>query len=134
MSRNDIIKILIVIAVAIIAVVFIFLYAQRVKKDIELIILEGAEARIESMRPFLLDIRYKQALLELKEKYCPGFEVGESCQLAEFKEEVLKLKVPEKFKDLHLDLVVAFSRIEEGKILEAQGKISELIKNYPWLE
>jgi hypothetical protein len=134
MSRNDLIKIIIVIVMALVAVTFIFLYAQRVKKDIELIILEGAEARIEAMRPFLLEIRYKQALLEFKRKYCPGFELEKNCQAAEFEKEALKLKVPEKFKDLHLDLVVALSRVEEGKIPEAQGKISELIKNYPWLE
>jgi len=55
------------------------------------------------------------------------------------KNDLLKLKVPAKYKDLHLDLVISFNFLEEGvkgneeKLKEGEKKLDKIIEQYPWL-
>jgi hypothetical protein len=59
--------------------------------------------------------------------------------LSKTKNNLLGLRVPVKYKDLHLNLILGLSFIEQGlrgeknKPEEGEEKISEATKTYPWL-
>lgn len=59
--------------------------------------------------------------------------------IAKTKNDLLALHVPVKYKDLHLNLILGLSAIEQGtdgdknKIAEGEEKISQTTKDYPWL-
>ncbi len=56
------------------------------------------------------------------------------------KDNLLDLKLPAGYRDLHLELVIAFNDLEEGlystkDVLEATtDKIDSLVKKYTWLK
>jgi predicted negative regulator of RcsB-dependent stress response len=57
------------------------------------------------------------------------------------KEKLLELTVPYVYKDLHLELIIAFSLIDSGRVESDQGKIEEGLKKleelkqeYEWLK
>jgi len=125
----------------------------------------------------LLEENYERAILELKkthlkkdsltdfvdkilciqlEKKDKGYyypareeEVKENLEAAQnFKNAILKLKVPPKYKDLQLGLVIGFSHLEaellnpkkmtslqeqRENITKAMEKFKQLEKEYPWL-
>mgnify|MGYP001607965876 CR=1 FL=1 len=61
-------------------------------------------------------------------------------QIEQLKNNLLALKVPAKFKDLHIDLVLAFDKIgkfletnDEGEKIASQQMINRIKANYVWL-
>ncbi len=65
----------------------------------------------------------------------------QSQEFSGIKNEILELKVPSEYLDLHFNLVVAFELLEQGraesdqsKIENGLEKINKLKEEYPWLE
>lgn len=56
------------------------------------------------------------------------------------KNDLLGLRVPAKYKDLHLDLILGLSFLEQGiagdeqKLKEGEDKLNKIIEDYPWLK
>ena len=56
------------------------------------------------------------------------------------KNDLLGLRVPTKYKDLHLDLILGLSFLEQGiagdeqKLKEGEDKLNKIINDYPWLK
>lgn len=56
------------------------------------------------------------------------------------KNDLLELRVPAKYKDLHLDLVLALSFLEQGiagdeqKLKQGEDKLNKIIVDYPWIK
>lgn len=75
---------------------------------------------------------------QLKETLKP---LWQDKQISGLKEQILDLRVPAKYLELHLNLVFAFDLIEQGQIAADQAKVEEgleklnqLKNQYPWLD
>lgn len=73
----------------------------------------------------------------LKEILRPFWEINEITGL---KDEILALKTPAKYLDLHLKIVIAFEFIEQGransdpdKVEQGLEKVAKLEIQYPWI-
>jgi hypothetical protein len=65
----------------------------------------------------------------------------QSQQPVGIKDQILALKVPAKYSNLHLNLVIAFELLEQGKAKSDQTKINsgnhklnKLVSEYSWLK
>lgn len=81
-----------------------------------------------------LEKEYEAMVVEVLRPYF------EEEKIDNIKDQLLELKVPPKYLDLHFDLVIAFEQIEQGQKASEQEKIEagleqiKKIKNqYPWL-
>jgi len=86
------------------------------------------------LTPEELESHYESSLKEILESYQKTDEVAGS------KDQILALRAPAKYLDLHFNLVVAFELIEQGlqtsnqvKIDDGLNRITELKKDYNWL-
>jgi|SRR3989344_5673338 len=81
-----------------------------------------------------LDRQYQASL---KEILGPYWQTG---QISGLKDQILALRAPSQYLDLHFNLVVAFELIEQGqadadqaKIEDGLSKLDQLKGQYPWL-
>lgn len=68
----------------------------------------------------LLEEDYEKNIKEILEAFA-----NQKTQLNETIEKILKLTVPAKYKDLHLNLVIALTKIQQGREETNQAKIEE---------
>lgn len=60
------------------------------------------------------------------------FQFDDSARAAELSEDVLKLRTPAAFKELHVQIVVILQDVQNGNTAEAQDRIDTLQNEYPW--
>ncbi len=60
-----------------------------------------------------------------------GFASGESADSAYNR--LIDVRTPAEFKSLHLELVIAFSELKEGKQESANARLQTIRRQYPWL-
>jgi len=70
---------------------------------------------------------YQEALLSILQNYSDG---GGSAKIYE---ELIDMKVPASYKDLHLELVIAFGFLKSGDIPEGEARLDLLRETYDWL-
>ncbi len=82
-----------------------------------------------------LEKEYQQSLKVILQ---PFFKEN---QFSGIREQILELRAPVKYLDLHLNLVLAFDLIQQGqeasdqaKIEEGLEKINQLKDQYPWIK
>jgi len=90
--------------------------------------------QVENKPAVDLEKEYEAMVVEVLKPYF------EKERIDNIKDQLLELKVPPKYLDLHFDLVIAFEQIEQGQKASDQEKIEagleqiKKIKNqYPWL-
>ena len=83
---------------------------------------------------------------ELEKKYEKELKailkpVWQDTQVNNIKDQILELRAPAKYLNLHLNLVLAFEEIEKGQALADQAqiesgleKLNDLKKQYPWMD
>lgn len=81
-----------------------------------------------------LEKAYESAVVEILKPYFAEKKFDN------IKSQLLELKVPAKYLDLHFNLVIAFEQIEQGqktsdqaKIEDAIEKIEKIKEQYPWI-
>lgn len=134
---SKIIKIIIFLAIASALAMFVYLATQP----------KPIEQKNQSAVNFdlgLLEKNYKIQVKLILDNYLRLMaqdEESELGQISQAKEQLLSLKVPAKFKDLHLNLVLAMTQMEEyardknGNTKEQSGRIISAAKNqYEWLK
>lgn len=60
-----------------------------------------------------------------------GFSKGESASSAYNR--LIDIRTPNEFKSLHLELVIAFGELKEGKKDSAEARLQTVRRQYPWL-
>ena len=60
-----------------------------------------------------------------------GFQSSENAVGA--REQLLLMRVPSEYRDLHVALVLYFDAAIRGEVLEAEGQYATLKTQYPWL-
>ena len=89
-----------------------------------------------------LENDYKAAAKAILADYSNSIQVADAKadQIGKAKSELLTLKVPTKFKDLHLNLVLAMVKMEnffasrdENEKIASQQMINQIKVNYAWL-
>ena len=70
-------------------------------------------------------INYRKDVQYLQENY--------DTDSTKMSEELLTLKVPSTFQEMHLDLVAAYNLKAQGNLDEANNKISKWLEKYHWL-
>ena len=81
-----------------------------------------------------LEAQYRQQIAEALQPFWQSNEVNG------IREKVLDIRTPSAYLDLHLDIVLAFDKIEQGQatadqalIEEGFEKLNDLKDQYPWL-
>lgn len=87
-----------------------------------------------------LDTDYRQQVRQIIVRYAAVEDNLAEHQLAQFRNELLALFVPGKFKQLHVDLIFAMNQQieglktgDEGKKLAGQAVIRQAKDHYAWL-
>ncbi len=70
---------------------------------------------------------YRANVLSLFSEYADAGEYSRMYQ------ELLALSVPAGYQVLHLELAIAFDRLQSGDIAEGESRIEALRSAYPWL-
>jgi len=78
---------------------------------------------------------YKDKIKGLLPTYKNAIENINQEQLKELRAQLLALKMPSEFKDLHVELILLLDKLEQNySSEEAQNKLEEIISKYNWLK
>jgi len=119
-----------------VVLIFSALGCQRPKPDQAILPADSAaKAPAAAVAPADLAARYESDLRLILAPY------WQKKNFAGLKDQILELRAPADYLDLHLNLVMAFELIEQGqknadaeKIEAGMDKISQLSGQYPWLQ
>lgn len=136
MSKNGKILLALLIA-ALFLVLYLIINSRPVVRT-----KDNAGSQVKKVDLMLLENDYKKEAKAILQEYYELIDKDDlkTEELRAVRDKLLALKVPAKFKDLHLSLVLAVAKIEksladdskEGRIA-GQEAINEIKANYTWL-
>lgn len=134
---------LVLLAVAIVAVLYLIINSKPVNDVEKQVVNEPQKVeKVEKVDLVKLENDYKENFKEIFTNYVLALQdMDLSVDKAVFiKKQVLDLRVPTNFKDLHLDFVLAITKMEnfltdddEKEKEEGQRIVDEIKVNYEWL-
>ncbi|OGY46058.1 MAG: hypothetical protein A2744_04050 [Candidatus Buchananbacteria bacterium RIFCSPHIGHO2_01_FULL_44_11] len=93
------------------------------------------QAQVQAVRNIDLEKQYEQSLKEILKPFWPTKDP------AGIRLQIIDLRAPARYLDLHINLVLAFDLFEQGQAESDQAKIEAglerltgLKNQYPWLE
>jgi competence protein ComGC len=128
---------LILLIIAILLVLYLIMTAKTIERDQDKTSNQADKINLEQ-----LENRYKDEVKNIFVNYSElikdeNFDVE---QIRSIKNQLLDLRVPTKFKDLHLQFVLAITKMEDflqtgdkEEKINSQQMINEIKVNYVWL-
>lgn len=133
-------KILLVLFIsALLLVLYLFLTSEQAAKNKQPQNVSKNEERVDLVK---LENDYKAAAKAILADYSNSIQAADvkTDQIGKAKSELLALKVPTKFKDLHLNLVLSMVKMEnflasrdENEKIASQQMTNQIKANYVWI-
>ncbi|MFA5317903.1 MAG: hypothetical protein WC323_00285 [Patescibacteria group bacterium] len=118
---------LFIIAAILIVGLIIFYYSQKDDVGDNM-----AETQVDLTQ---LAENYKNKVKDIMPAYKEAIEGINQEKLEELRVQLLSLKMPSEFKDLHVELILLLDKLEQNySSEEAQKKLEEIISQYNWLK